>query len=138
MRDLYRYLLAAALFLSCWILPVPLGWEMFFVGLVLAWSSLGITKNRIVLPNLYWERLGEICIRLFLVFLAILHIIPGFIVASIFADYLWIFAVAAVAHLALETYVILNRAPSPNKPKPVRIARGRKPPKNYQPNVWNR
>ena|SRR5436309_3146720 len=139
MRNLYRYGVSIIAFFSAWIIGAIVNEPLFFLlGIALGWSVLYVSNGMGKMPRLYWERLRELKIQLFLTFLAFLHIVPGVIVAEIFANYLWIFVIAALVHLGLEIFLILNRPPKdPNLKSRVRLARGTRARKHEIP-FWNR
>lgn len=102
-----------------WILAAALQIiSLFFVGLFCAWLWLWLTNGRNHLPIMYWERLLEPKILLFMSILGVTHGVPGFVVFSAFPSYLWIFLLIAFTHIGAEILVICTRKPHTNKKQP--------------------
>ena len=139
LKNLYRWLIAFALLIIPWAIGAGFGTYLgVLAGIVASYAFLTLTNGNFRLPILHWERLSERRIQFFLSLLGLAHLIPGLIVAVVLADYLYIFVIAAVGHLGLETFVILNRAPKDPTKKPVRLARGYRTKGHYDTPVWNR
>ena len=144
MNNWIRNLVAGALWLATLIGFAAFGsWYGLPMGGVLWYTSLWLTsrpENEQFWKGLHWKRLQEPRIQFFLGILGLAHVIPGAIIAETLSAYLWIFLLAAVIHLALETFVILNRPPKdPNaKPKPAKISRGYRSKRIREPPVWLR
>lgn len=124
LKNLYRWLIAFALLIIPWAIGAGFGTYLgVLAGIVASYAFLTLTNGNFRLPILHWERLSERKIQFFLSLLGLAHLIPGLIVAVVLADYLYIFVIAAIGHLGLETFVILNRPPKdPNPKKPIRYS----------------
>lgn len=131
MRQISRVGVAILIFLTFWIIAAVTEYTVVFVGLFAIWIWLWQSNGRNHLPKMYWQRLREPQIVLFLAILAVTHAVPGAVVLTGFASYFWIFALIASIHIGLEIFLICSRNPK-KKMKIQRIASA-KPKRKWVP-----